>query len=249
MSTRKKTKNDDQVTISRAEQVSIEIRDRILRGEFEPGFHLQEIPLAESLGVSRTPVHEALVTLAQEGLLEPGPKRGFKVRVFTADDIRNAYDVRAILEGLAARLVAERDLSNDVQKSLQHYLRMGDQMLLRGAFTRNDQDEWLEMNNGFHMTIVRAANNPMLASFVEAAHQVPLASARHVHWYRYDRDNFELAKRAHQAHHEIYDALSNREASSAEALMREHITFSRRLLVRHLSERVGQPISATDTIL
>jgi GntR family transcriptional regulator of vanillate catabolism len=78
----------------------------------------------------------------------------------------------------------------------------------------------------------------MLVGFVEQSQRVPLASARHVHWYRFDEENFELAKRAHQAHHEICDALFKGQAVRAEALMREHIYFSQRLIAEHVRERL-----------
>ena len=88
---------------SRSESVVVELRDMIMRGEFVAGFHLQEVPLAERMGVSRTPIREALNMLAKEGLLEPGPKRGYKIRTFTIGEIVEAYEVRATLEGMACR--------------------------------------------------------------------------------------------------------------------------------------------------
>jgi GntR family transcriptional regulator, vanillate catabolism transcriptional regulator len=223
--------------VQRSETVVVDLRDRILRGEFPAGFHLQEIPLADMLGVSRTPIREALTTLSHEGLLEPGPKRGFKVRTFTLQEVIDAYEVRANLEGLAARLLAERKLSSDISDRLERCLDVGDRMLAKGLGHR-DQVAWLEMNNTFHTTLVTATNNRMLVRFVEQSHRVPLASSRHVHWYKFDVENFELAKRAHQAHHEVYEAISKGQAVRAEALMREHIYFSQRLITEHVRERL-----------
>jgi GntR family transcriptional regulator of vanillate catabolism len=223
--------------VSRSEEVVIELRNKILRGDFPAGFHLQEIPLANALGVSRTPIREALTTLAHEGLLAPGPKRGFKIRTFTLDEVIDAYEVRANLEGLAARLLAERGLTPDVADRLHQCLLSGDR-LLKNGLSQRDQMPWLEMNNAFHTTLVEATRNRMLVGFVEQSQRVPLASARHVHWYRFDEENFELAKRAHQAHHEICDALFKGQAVRAEALMREHIYFSQRLIAEHVRERL-----------
>ena len=222
--------------VPRSAAVIIELRNRIFTGEYSAGFHLQEIPLAEALGVSRTPIREALATLAKEGLLEPGPKRGYKVRTFTIQEVVSAYLVRATLEGLAVRLLAERGADPETMSKLDACLREGDAMLAKGL-GHADQPAWLEMNNIFHTTIVRATGNSMLADFVEQSHRVPLASSRHVHWYRFDEQNFALARRAHEAHHDIVDAIRKRESARGEALMREHIYFSQRLIEQHFSER------------
>jgi len=221
--------------VSRSESVVVELRNMILRGAFEAGFHLQEVMLANMLGVSRTPIREALTTLAHEGLLEPGPKRGFKVRTFVVGEIIDAYEVRANLEGLAARLVAEAGLEAEVRVRLDQCLADGDRMLLKGL-SQEDHREWLEMNNLFHTTLVGAARNAMLMSFVEQSHRVPLAGARHVHWYRLDPKNFALARRAHEAHHEIFDAVAAGKSVRAEALMREHVYFSQRLIADYVQQ-------------
>jgi GntR family transcriptional regulator of vanillate catabolism len=223
--------------VSRSEAVIIELRNKILAGEFSAGFHLQEVALAEALGVSRTPIREALATLAKEGLLAPGPKRGYKVRTFTIDEVVSAYEVRATLEGLAVRLLAERGVGRDVEAELRSCLELGDRMLAR-RLSESDQAAWLEMNNTFHTTIVRATGNAMLADFVNQSHQVPLASSRHVHWYRFDEENFSLARRAHEAHHDIVEAIAQRASARGEALMREHIYFSQRLIQQHFQERL-----------
>lgn len=215
---------------TRSESLVVQLRDRILRGEFPTGFHLQEVPLAGELGVSRTPIREALALLAKEGLLEPGPKRGYKIRKFAVEDILDAYEVRATLEGMACRLLAERGLAEREVARLRGYLNLGHRMLARGMFTEAQQEPWLEMNNGLHAALVGGARNAMLAAFVEQSQRVPLSSARHVHWYRLDRKNFGLAQRAHRDHHEIVQAIVRRQAGRAESCMREHIYFSQALV-------------------
>jgi GntR family transcriptional regulator of vanillate catabolism len=217
--------------------VVVRLRNRILAGEFPAGFHLQEVPLGEKMGVSRTPIREALAMLAKEGLLEPGPKRGYKIRTFSVDEILQAYDVRATLEGMACRLLAERGLPPDTVEKLQACLELGDRMLERGSFSEREQDPWLEMNNTFHTSLVHGSQNAMLVSFVEQSHRVPLSSARHVHWYKLDRNNFELAKRAHRDHHEIIEAILRRQSARAEARMREHIYFSQELVRQHFQDQ------------
>ncbi len=85
----------------------VRIREMILRNELPPGSRVAEAPLADRLGMSRTPVRQALPLLAQEGLLTEHETRGYAVRAFTAADISDAIDLRSVLEGLAARRVAE----------------------------------------------------------------------------------------------------------------------------------------------
>ena len=80
----------------------------LLRGDFQPGERLSELPLVARLGVSRTPIRLALDRLAHEGLLEASPTGGFVVRAFTIEDVWDAIETRGVLEGAAARLAAER---------------------------------------------------------------------------------------------------------------------------------------------
>src|SRR5919109_4360817 len=88
---------------SRIATVTARLRDMILAGELTPGERLIEIPFAQRLGVSRTPLRIALGELEKEGLLERLPTRGFKVREFPMEQVANAIDVRGVLEGMAAR--------------------------------------------------------------------------------------------------------------------------------------------------
>ena len=88
-----------------SQHVTDTLRDWVLHGKFSPGARLEEIPLAEKLGVSRTPVRAALATLGNEGLLEHLPKRGYTVRAYDLAEIVAAYEVRAALEGLALSLI------------------------------------------------------------------------------------------------------------------------------------------------
>ena len=222
---------------SRSETVVIELRDMIMQGEMPPGFHVQEVPLAERLGVSRTPVREALTTLAKEGLLEPGPKRGYKVRTFTIEEIVASYEVRATLEGMACRVLAERGIPEELARQLRAKTDFGDRMIAHGLFGAAEQDPWLEMNNSIHSLLVHATGNAMLASCVEQTQRVPLAGARHVPWYRFDEENYDLAKRAHGDHHAIVDAILRRQGARAEALMREHILFTQKLVSDHFKDQ------------
>jgi GntR family transcriptional regulator of vanillate catabolism len=203
---------------SRTQNAANDIRDRILRGGFAAGTHLQEIPLAEALGVSRTPVRAALATLASEGLLDYAPKRGYTVRQFTIDEVAAAHEVRANLEGMACRFAAERGLDDEAARELERILAIGDAILAKGRLVEADREPWTEMNDLLHSRIIELAGNRLLADLVDRTCRVPLASARVIHWYDY-----ELLKGSHQLHHRIYRYIRQRRAVDAEALMREHI--------------------------
>src|SRR5678810_1474245 len=93
---------------SQIERTVLRLRELILTGEFGPGKRISEHPLTGRLGVSRTPIRLALERLAHEGLLEPYATGGFVVRRFTLDEVWDGIEVRALLEGAAARMAAER---------------------------------------------------------------------------------------------------------------------------------------------
>ncbi|HWV52767.1 GntR family transcriptional regulator, partial [Pseudorhodoplanes sp.] len=83
-----------------------QLRESILSGEYEAGRRLNEVHISQALDVSRTPVRAALQALAGEGLLDYAPNRGFTVRVFQLTEVVDAYEIRAVLEGVAARFAA-----------------------------------------------------------------------------------------------------------------------------------------------
>lgn len=203
---------------TRSEQVAIDLRDRILCGQMAPGDHLQEVPLSEELGVSRTPVRAALAELAAEGLLDYKPKRGYTVRGFTLVDIETAHEVRANLEGLSCRLAAERGLTPAEDSEMREILADGDAILAKGRLRDDDRDGWVDMNDRFHRRLIEFSGNRLLQDLVDRTHHLPLASSRVVHWY-----DFHAVKGSHSLHHRIYNYVRDRRSVNAEALMREHI--------------------------
>src|ERR1700704_4545962 len=116
---------------NRALSLMDQIREAILGGMVNAGERLNEVRLSRTLSVSRTPVRAALQALAGEGLLDYAPNRGFTVREFPLDAIVDAYEIRASLEGVAARFAAERGLSPDEKATIERSLRAGDRLLER----------------------------------------------------------------------------------------------------------------------
>jgi GntR family transcriptional regulator, vanillate catabolism transcriptional regulator len=121
-------------------RVIVRIREMILQGELVPGQRVREVELAKKLGVSRTPVRESLPILAREGVLTQLDTRGFIVRAFTPREIMDGIDVRGVLEGLAARMLAEQGPSRQLIQALHECLREGDQIFAPGRL--GQQGDW-----------------------------------------------------------------------------------------------------------
>ncbi len=102
--------------MSSGQQVLIKLRKMIIAGELEGGSRIAEIPTAEMLGVSRQPVRMAFRLLEQEGLLIKNPTRGYIVREISDDLIQDALQVRGVLEGLAAKTLAEKGITEEQKK-------------------------------------------------------------------------------------------------------------------------------------
>jgi GntR family transcriptional regulator of vanillate catabolism len=150
------------IAMSLQETVLIQLRDLILRGEFEPGQRLAEQQLAERLGASRTPVRAALAALEGEGLVEANDTGKYLVRQYTAQEVTDAIAVRGHLEGMAARLVAEHGVSRQLQGDLQACLDAGDEALLTNPLTYESYAAYAAMNDRFHALILDACGNRAL---------------------------------------------------------------------------------------
>jgi len=204
--------------------VALRLREMILRGELAPGERLAEVGLAERLGVSRTPIRQALPALAREGLLAAAGRRGYVVRSFSPQDVLDAIETRGALEGLAARRVAERGFSKEFLEKMKSCLAEGDAIVGKRRFESTDEQRYSEMNGRFHMLIVEGAGSRILADTLAHNDHVPFASARAVAFSRDLVELLPILNYAHRQHHAIVQALENREAARVEALMREHAT-------------------------
>ncbi len=204
-----------------SQDVTVTLRDWILHGRFKPGERIEEIPTALAMGVSRTPVRTALAALANEGLIDHQPKRGYQVRSFELNDILAAYEVRAVLEGLACRSAADRGLTPQQAETVRACLAEGDRILGQGRLVAEDHEPYQKMNVTLHNTLIEAAANPWLGRFSEQAHNIPYASDRIVLW-----ENHPLILRSHGDHHRIVEAVLEGDAQRAESLMREHVYYA-----------------------
>lgn len=204
------------------------IREMILQGHLKPGERVTELGLAERLGLSRTPIRGVLPSLAAEGFLKAVGKRGFAVAQFSDRESFEALELRALLEGQAARMVARDGASADLLAELDLCLMHGD-TLFEGETV--DADAYGEMNERFHTLIVEAAGSALLSSMIERLNHIPfVAPLSPVFQHARSREIARLLLVAHAQHHAIVDAIRERDGARAETLFREHANAQRRSL-------------------
>lgn len=203
-----------------------EIRKRILSGELAGGERLFEVPLAEMLNISRTPVREAMSRLAEEGLLERARSTGFVVRTFGLEDVIDAIELRGVLEGTAARLAAERGVNSEMLEKMTAIVAE-----LDTCFDGDDVDfeGYSKGNAAFHHTLARLAGSKIVEWELDRVVRLPFASPSA---FLPDKVNLESRQEslvfAQAQHREILAAIRDREGSRAEALAREHARTARR---------------------
>ncbi|HXJ16666.1 MAG TPA: GntR family transcriptional regulator [Candidatus Polarisedimenticolia bacterium] len=204
-------------------RVIVRIREMILHGELVPGQRVREVELANKLGVSRTPVRESLPILAQEGMLTQLDTRGFIVRAFTPQDITDAIDLRGVLEGLAARMLAEQGPPRRLIQLLHACLHEGDEIFAKRHMVASDEARYGEMNKQFHSLIVQGAGSRVIADAIERNSRIPFAAAHAIAFDKVDLPRmYDSLSYAHRQHHTIVQALENGEGARVAALMYEH---------------------------
>lgn len=204
--------------VTLAQSVTARLRAALLEGRFGPDEKLNEESLSAMLKVSRTPVRSALHGLAAEGLLDYVPNRGYSVRSVDLAQLTAIFDVRGVLEGLAARLAAQRGLSDALQVSVQAALAEGDRVMAKGRLLVSDRPIFSDVNARFHAAVLQAADNRMVHDMLRLCHNIPASSERNVLW-----DDHPWLRRSHDDHHRIFDAIQRRDGPRAEVLMREHV--------------------------
>ena len=209
----------------------LKLRELILSGELKPGERVSEPPLANRLGVSRTPLRAALLRLEEEGLLTAIPTGGFAIRGFDERDIYGAIEVRGTLEGLAARFAAERHLGQSDLARLRESVDALDAFLGRSAVTTGNFTDYVKGNGRFHGLVIELADSEVLKRQIERAVSLPFASASAFVMVQaaLPEAQFMFAM-AQDQHRCIVQAIEAREGARAEALMREHARLARRNL-------------------
>lgn len=200
------------------------IRQAIVDGRLAPGQRLTEERLARELGISRTPVREALKVLQSEGLVDAAPNRSATVRAYEREDLEDMYQLRALLEGAAARRAAGR-LTDEQVLALRASCERFEAMSAEG-----DLRELVRENFVFHNTIIEAAGSARLAGMVRQVVELPLVYKSYV-WY-----SPEQTRISQHYHRQITRALERRDAERAELVMKEHVLEARDVLIAHVEE-------------
>src|ERR1700733_362154 len=154
------------VTDTQLARATVSIREMILRGRLPAGKRVAEAMLAQVLGMSRTPIRQALPLLAREGLLVESGTRGYVVRTFTRTDILDAIDVRGLLEGFAARRIAERGATPELLAQLRECLQQGDRIFAKGHLLDSDEAAYGAMNGRFRALIITASASAVTADAI-----------------------------------------------------------------------------------
>lgn len=188
-----------------------QIRDGILSGRYRQGMDLRENTLAEDLGVSRTPVREALRQLELEGLVEIIPNRGAHVIGISEKDVKDIYTIRSYLEGLSARWATEH-ITEEQLNELEEIV-----LLSEFNLNKSKADQVVKLDGEFHTIVYKAAHSRMLEHMMIDFHRY-VQNARSSSVATKDR-----AVKSVQEHKEILEAMKHRDGDKAEKLANEHI--------------------------
>jgi GntR family transcriptional regulator, vanillate catabolism transcriptional regulator len=221
---------DDTARTTQTLRALMELRKKIISGDFPGGTRLFEVPLAEALQISRTPVREVLSRLAEEGLLDRLANGGFVVRSFTFADVMDSIELRGVLEGTAARLAAERGVSAGGLDQLREV-----EARLEECFGDEpgdvDFEAYSELNARFHTCLVELSGSTVLQREIERATRLPFASPSAFLSISPEvmafRKSLHIAQEQHRA---LVSAIAAREGTRAEFIAREHARIARKNL-------------------
>lgn len=205
-----------------AEEATATLRAAILSGAIDPGTRLGEVELAEQLGVSRTPVREALRRLAADGLVEVRPNRGARVAQWSTGDLEEIYELRALLESHGAARAAGR-IEAAKLAGLEDLCTAMEACVRRGR--KRDLDRLTSLNADFHQRVLDASDSPRLTALMPVVVRVPLM-VRTFHRY-----SPEALARSLGHHRELVAALRAGDGEWARSVMRSHVLAARAVLL------------------
>lgn len=224
------------------DKLASQLHARVLSGELPSGTRLRQEALAEEFGVSRTPVREALRKLQADGLIEVQPNRGAVVRGLSPREIRDAYEVRAALEALAAGLAAERVNREQLVRleQVQDEFRAALERTVarrRGGREVGEREvrRWGSANDDFHQTIHEASGNEVLAdTLAQLDRNFPRDLSRLV-----VSESSALLEANVREHEAILEALARHDAAAASELMQRHVARSGSLVTLRVEQRAA----------
>ena len=210
---------------SLGQEVTLVLRRMIQEGELRAGERLVEERLAEQLGLSRTPVREALHRLEQEALLLKRPRGGYEVRHLTADEVEEVGGVRAVLAAYAAERAAQRidpHALDELARNIQDFEQ---------AYKQGDEERLVELNTEFHAIILETAESPILKRLLgELQGEVERVS-------RAAASNIKAGQWTIDDHQAIFEAIKNGDGKKAARLAKGHISKSAGHLIEQLAAR------------
>ena len=207
------------------ERAAARMRTMIIRGELPPGSQTQETRLSKELGVSRTPLREAMKVLAAEGLIELRPNRSPRIAGLAVDGISELFEALAGIERLAAELAAERATERDLARLRTLQTRM------EGHHRNGKLDEYFAINGEIHNTIVRMARNTPLRE----AHETLISRAERARYLALGADR--RWSNSVDEHAGILAALEARDSEAAGRLLGAHVRQH-----RHRAARTSRPL-------
>ena len=202
------------------EMVYEELKMQILKGSIIPGTRMMEVELAEEMGVSRTPIREAIRKLEKEGLVTIEPRRGAYASMISTEDMVEILEVRQDLEGLAAYFAADRmseEQMNELRKESDSY---------NDAVKRGNMEDMIRHDTRFHHIIVESCRNKILVQMIEQLQELVLRF-RYIYY-----DNFRRAENMPEEHEAIVTAIAEGDADKARAAADIHIERLKELVVR-----------------
>ena len=204
------------------------LKESILNGEYRPGDNLVEMKLAKEMGVSRTPIREALRQLELEGLVRSIPNKGVVVEGVTKQDVEDIYAIRKMVEGLAARWASEKITSEEL-KELKDILGLMDYYTQKG-----EHDKLSELDSKFHDIIFKASQSRPLESILTNFHHF-IQKARMVSIGSTGRASHTL-----EEHTDIFTALEASDPDAAEKAIVRHVESARANLIPYLKDKTDE---------
>lgn len=203
------------------------LMDAIISGQLPPGERLMEVQLAEEMGVSRTPVREAIRRLELEGFVVMIPRKGAYVAGLSIKDIVNIFEIRTALEQLAVSLAAERMTDNDLE-TLERLL-----VELAESVEDADVEAWTELDKKFHYLIYEYSRNDrliqMMNNIIEQINRYRIISL----------SNLEVRQHSVEEHKKIVEAMAERDIPAAQKAASEHISNTQTSLIVLLQEKLS----------
>ncbi len=201
------------------------LRQSILTGELKPGERLMEIHLADKLGVSRTPIREAIRKLELEGLVTMIPRRGAEVAQITEKSLKDVLEVRRALDALAVELACDRiggEKLEELKEALDNF---------EAETRKGDANQVARADVKFHDTILEAAGNDKLVQMISN-----LSQQMYRYRLEYVKDESHYGQLI-QEHRQIYEAIRSRDKESGAAAMKVHIDNQEKAVIRMIYER------------